>query len=70
MPRTSPKEPDVTTPAKPIRVYRHALSGHAHRVELMLSLLRLPFERVDVDLARGAQRTPEYLAKNPGGRCR
>lgn len=54
-------------PAQPIRVYRHALSGHAHRVELMLSLLELPFERIDVDLARGAQRAPEFLAKNPWG---
>jgi glutathione S-transferase len=57
----------VPTAAKPIRVYRHALSGHAHRVELMLSLLGLPFERIDVDLAKGAQKAPEYLAKNPWG---
>jgi glutathione S-transferase len=52
---------------KPIRLYRFALSGHCHRVELMLSLLELPVERVDVDLAAGAQKTPEYLAKNPFG---
>ena len=25
---------------KPIRLYRYALSGHAHRVQLMLSLLQ------------------------------
>ena len=31
----------MTIPAKPIRLYRHALSGHAHRVELFLSLLGL-----------------------------
>lgn len=57
----------MTTPASPIRLYRHPLSGHAHRVELFLSLLRLPFERVDVDLMRGAHKAPEFLAKNPFG---
>ena len=35
----------------PIRLYRYALSGHAHRVQLMLSLLKLPCELIDVDLA-------------------
>ncbi|WP_422679925.1 glutathione S-transferase family protein [Chelatococcus albus] len=54
-------------PASPIRLYRHALSGHAHRVELFLSLLGLPVELVDVDLARGAHKTPEFLAKSPFG---
>ncbi|MDJ1159548.1 glutathione S-transferase [Chelatococcus sp. SYSU_G07232] len=50
-----------------MRLYRHALSGHAHRVELFLSLLGLPVELVDVDLARGAHKTPEFLAKSPFG---
>ncbi|WP_433929240.1 glutathione S-transferase family protein [Sorangium cellulosum] len=57
----------MTTPASPIRLYRHPLSGHSHRVELFLSLLRLPFELIDVDLRNGAQRTPEFLRKNPFG---
>jgi glutathione S-transferase len=51
----------------PIRLYRYALSGHAHRVQLMLSLLGLPFELVDVDLARGEHKTPAFLALNPFG---
>ena len=51
----------------PIRLYTHPLSGHAHRVALMLSLLKLPFERVDVDLFKGAHKTPDFLAKNPFG---
>ncbi|WP_437276659.1 glutathione S-transferase [Sorangium sp. So ce375] len=51
----------------PIRLYRHPLSGHAHRVELFLSLLRLPFERIDVDLKGGAHKAPEFLAKNAFG---
>lgn len=50
-----------------IRVYRHPLSGHAHRVELFLSLLGLPYEPVDVDLRRGEHKTPEFLARNPFG---
>lgn len=54
-------------PAQPIRLYRFPLSGHAHRVELMLSLLDLPFERIDVDLVKGAQKAPDFLAKNPFG---
>ncbi|WP_437315097.1 glutathione S-transferase family protein [Sorangium sp. So ce385] len=57
----------MTTPARPIRLYRHPLSGHAHRVELFLSLLRLPFELVDVDLKSGAHKAPEFLRKSPFG---
>ncbi|RYF70593.1 MAG: glutathione S-transferase, partial [Comamonadaceae bacterium] len=37
-------------PAKPIKVYSAAVSGHAHRVRLFLSLLQLPFECIEVDL--------------------
>lgn len=50
-----------------IRLHRVPLSGHAHRVELMLSLLGLPFETVEVDLAGGAHKTPAFLAMNPFG---
>jgi glutathione S-transferase len=54
-------------PAQAIKLHRFAISGHAHRVELFLSLLGLPFERVDVDLAGGAHKTPAFLAMNPFG---
>jgi glutathione S-transferase len=54
-------------PAQPIRLHRVAISGHAHRVELFLSLLGLPFERIDVDLAGGAHKAPAFLAMNPFG---
>lgn len=50
-----------------IRLYRHVRSGHAHRAQLMLSLLRLPYEPIDVDFAAGAQRSAEFLRKNPFG---
>jgi len=51
-----------------IKLYRHALSGHSHRVELLLSLLDLDAEIIDVDLMSGEQRTPEFLKKNPLGK--
>ena len=35
-------------PENPIKLYRHPLSGHSHRVELFLSLLGLPVELVEV----------------------
>ena len=50
-----------------IRVYHHPLSGHAHRVRLFLSLLGLPFEAIEVDITKGEQKKPEYLALNPFG---
>ena len=51
----------------PIRFYHHPLSGHAHRVRLFMSLLKLPFEAIEVDLLRGEQKRPEFLALNPFG---
>ena len=50
-----------------IKLYRHALSGHSHRAELLLSLLNKPFELVDVDLVNGAHKQPEFLAMNRFG---
>lgn len=54
-------------PAQPIKLYRAAISGHSHRVELFLSLLGLPHELIDVDLAAGAHKKPEFLAINSFG---
>ncbi|WP_207937600.1 glutathione S-transferase [Pseudomonas sp. 51_B] len=50
-----------------IKFYNFPKSGHAHRIELMLSLLDLPNEQVFVDLAKGAHKQPEFLALNPFG---
>ena len=47
-----------------IKLYRHALSGHSHRVEVFLSLLGLPIEIIDVDLAKGAHKQTDFLKKN------
>jgi glutathione S-transferase len=50
-----------------IKLYSFPLSGHAHRVELMLSLLQLPTELIFVDLAKGAHKQADFLALNPFG---
>ena len=50
-----------------ITLYRHALSSHSHRVETFLSILGLPADIVDVDLANGAHKQADYLAKNRFG---
>ncbi|CAI8814588.1 glutathione S-transferase family protein [Pseudomonas chlororaphis] len=50
-----------------IKLYNFPRSGHAHRVELMLSLLGLPFELVLVDLAKGEHKQADFLALNSFG---
>lgn len=54
-------------PTQPIKLHHFFLSGHSHRVELFLSLLKLPYELVDVNLAAGAHKQPAFLAMNPFG---
>jgi glutathione S-transferase len=54
-------------PAAPLRLHSFPLSGHSHRVELLLSLLGLPFEKHAVDLRTGEHKAPAFLAKNPLG---
>lgn len=60
-------KPAAAVPAQAIKLHRFFLSGHSHRVELFLSLLRLPYALVDVDLAAGAHKQPAFLAMNPFG---
>ncbi|WP_292932996.1 glutathione S-transferase [Noviherbaspirillum sp.] len=54
-------------PPSPIKLYRSIVSGHAHRAELFLSLLGLPFDAVDIDLRAGQQKSAEFLKLNPFG---
>ena len=54
-------------PAQPIKLHGFALSGHSHRIELFLSLLKLPYVMVNVDLTTGAHKQPAFLAINPFG---
>ncbi|MCX2982864.1 glutathione S-transferase [Halieaceae bacterium IMCC14734] len=50
-----------------IKLHRHALSGHSHRAQLLLSLLGIDATLVDVDLAAGEHKQAEFLAKNALG---
>ena len=57
----------MSHPTPATRLYRHPLSGHAHRAQLMLSLLHVPVELVDVNLAAGEHKTHAFLARNAFG---
>ncbi len=50
-----------------LKLHRFEKSGHAHRPTLFLSLLGLDAELIDVDLANGAHKKPDYLAMHPFG---
>lgn len=50
-----------------IRLYRNVVSGHCHRVELFLSLLGLPFEKVELNFLKQEHKSPSFLALNPLG---
>lgn len=50
-----------------MKLYHFPLSGHAHRARLFLSLLDLPHEVIDVDLANGEHKSPAFLAINSFG---
>ncbi len=50
-----------------IKIYGHEISGNAYKVKLLASLLGLEYEWVRIDLMKGEQKSPEYLARNPFG---
>ena len=50
-----------------MKLYHHPISGHAHRVRLFLGFLSLEHELVEVDLVKGAHKSPEFLKLNPLG---
>ena len=51
-----------------ITVYGFSPSGNCHKVKLLLGQLGREYRWIETDSARGATRTPEYLAKNPNGK--
>ena len=52
-----------------LRLHDNLSSGNGYKVRLLLTLLGLPFERVEYDIDKGETRTPEFLEKiNPNGR--
>jgi glutathione S-transferase len=48
-----------------MRLHDHAASGNCYKARLLLSLLDLPYERVEVDIFAGDTLTAEYAALNP-----
>lgn len=51
-----------------MRLYHHPMSSNARRAVMTALELGAPVELVFVDLAKGEQRHPDYLALNPAGR--
>jgi glutathione S-transferase len=50
-----------------MKLYDFERSGNCYKVRLLLSLLKLDYERVPVDLSAGDNFKPEFLARNPRG---
>jgi len=51
-----------------LRLYDYLESGNGYKVRLLLTQLGVAFERVELDIMKGATRTPEFLRRNPNGR--
>jgi glutathione S-transferase len=49
-------------------LYDYLPSGNGYKVRLTLKHLGLPYEFVELDILKGASRTPEFLTRNPIGR--
>ena len=49
-------------------LYDYLESGNGYKVRLLLAQLERPYRWVEVDIMRGATRTPDFLAKNANGR--
>lgn len=49
------------------KLYTTLESGNSYKVRLLASLLDIELEHIEVDLANGQQRSPEFLAINPRG---
>jgi glutathione S-transferase len=50
-----------------LKLHRHALSGHSHRVQLFLSILGLDADMIDIDLGGGEHKKSAFLQKNRFG---
>lgn len=48
-------------------LYDYWRSSAAYRVRIVLNLKRVAYDSVPIDLTREAQRTPDYLSRNPQG---
>lgn len=52
----------------PYTLYDYLPSGNGYKVRLVCKRLKIPYRLVQMDITRGATRTPEFLEKNPNGR--
>jgi glutathione S-transferase len=59
-------EQDAVMTTTAIKLYGVSLSGHCHRVELMLRMLDLPFEYIQA--GADVRATPDFLQLNPLGK--
>lgn len=51
-----------------LRLYDFLPSGNGYKVRLLLTQLKIPFERIELNILKSETRTPEFLSKNPNGR--
>jgi len=51
-----------------LRLYDNQASRNGYKAVLLMTQLGIPFERVELDIFKGASRTPEFLSKNPAGK--
>ncbi len=49
-------------------LYDYLPSGNGYKCRLVLKQLGIPYRIVQLDISKGATRTPEFLEKNPNGR--
>jgi glutathione S-transferase len=52
-----------------VKIYGSASSGNCWKGKWVADLLGVPNEWIDVDLASGVQRSPEFLKLNPAGQA-
>lgn len=50
-----------------IQLYDDSISGNCHKVRLLLSILKLDYELVSVNLTAGEHKTAQFLQLNPNG---
>jgi glutathione S-transferase len=51
-----------------MKIYGHPYSNHARRVQMLCEECAIPYTYQTVDLLKGEQYTPAFLALNPNGK--
>src|SRR5215813_13838862 len=51
-----------------LKLYDFPMSPRARKVRIVLAEKALPYEKVTVDITKGEQKKPDYLAINPYGK--